>query len=1093
MHVRSLRLLFAVLVGLPCTLGFAQQSADIASQIVLLNRNLETRPQFARPSRGALSPNLLNVLQVRQHLVEQLIRTDPGLVRSVMLSPSVAQPLSAASPAYAAALESDSSWSGTLEGVLGDDFEHGTSSTQWYLRSGDQRIELFFAGNANPVRDVHRSVVIRGIGTSRVVSVESLHADSIAPANPPGQNCTSLGVENTAVLVMNQPIGGTAYPNPLFGTTSFWTQDYFGSGSPSANNYWQEASFGLTSGTGSIYGPYAFSANEQCTVGNQYTTEALASDAIVAAQAQGIDFSNFSRISIIFPVSSCSFGGLGDIGCRSADSHINHPYSITWIPVVSYYPITQVLWGVITHELGHNLGLHHSSSLNFGSIPLGAIDYSDPYPNSGIASPSVGVRVEYGDPYTVMGGGSYTCGAQYTAFNKAEYLAWMNRTSDVNEITSSGGSFKVVPFENSSGLRALRILRDPLSSSWIWMEYRQALGNYDSALSTCDSGSNILSGANVYYESPYSEDGHLFLLDMNAAGSPGNFNAGALTPGNSWTDPYSLLRLSVTSADSTGINVATSYDQPCATLQISNSGIFSSTGGTGTITVTAPNTCSWTASTVDSWITIDSGASGTGNGSVGFTLASNSSSTSQRNGYITVQRQSVPVTEKGTNTFVSNLSPILQSGSSGVPVFTFNDPAGIGDINYVSLKIGADDCFVEVTQSSGTFYMFLLDPATNNFSNSLIPGQSGTASNANCTLNAATSTVSKIGNQFQIGLGLTFAQSFAGSYRVTASVCDGTSGNTCTSDISIGTWQVSLPASISGLDITSGKQGASVPITISGTNTHFSGSSTVSVSGGGVTVSGLSATSTTQLGATLTIDPNATASARTVTVTTGTEAVTSSFTVNASGQAQLSSATLTFANQNPYTTSSAQQVMLTNNGHATLNILSITASNNFGVTHNCGSTLAVSASCTLNITFQPVNVSNLAGTVTIVDDAPTSPQTIAASGFGNFIIPISRPARPGFTPSASARTGAVSRAIFAIGDFGVTSASDLICKGSRKLTCSIETGDSPEHFNVAIDATLARPGSYVLHISSPQAPSLDPVAVRVTVLRRDVHPVRPTP
>ena len=47
-------------------------------------------------------------------------------------------------------------------------------------------------------------------------------------------------------------------------------------------------------------------------------------------------------------------------------------------------------------------------------------------------------------------------------------------------------------------------------------------------------------------------------------------------------------------------------------------------GGSGTVTVTAVgSSCSWTAASSAAWITVTSGATGNGNGSVGFTVAAN--------------------------------------------------------------------------------------------------------------------------------------------------------------------------------------------------------------------------------------------------------------------------------------------------------------------------------------------------------------------------------------------------------------------------------------------------------------------------------------
>jgi hypothetical protein len=66
-------------------------------------------------------------------------------------------------------------------------------------------------------------------------------------------------------------------------------------------------------------------------------------------------------------------------------------------------------------------------------------------------------------------------------------------------------------------------------------------------------------------------------------------------------------------------------------------------GGTGSFNVTAPAGCSWTAVTGASWITINSGASGTGNGTVAFTAAANPGAS--RSDTIVVAGQTFTVTQ----------------------------------------------------------------------------------------------------------------------------------------------------------------------------------------------------------------------------------------------------------------------------------------------------------------------------------------------------------------------------------------------------------------------------------------------------------------
>jgi hypothetical protein len=69
-----------------------------------------------------------------------------------------------------------------------------------------------------------------------------------------------------------------------------------------------------------------------------------------------------------------------------------------------------------------------------------------------------------------------------------------------------------------------------------------------------------------------------------------------------------------------------------------------SAGATGTIGVTTAPGCSWTAISSVAWFVITSGASGSGNGTVAFTAARNTS-TVTRSGTITVAGHTLSVTE----------------------------------------------------------------------------------------------------------------------------------------------------------------------------------------------------------------------------------------------------------------------------------------------------------------------------------------------------------------------------------------------------------------------------------------------------------------
>jgi hypothetical protein len=78
------------------------------------------------------------------------------------------------------------------------------------------------------------------------------------------------------------------------------------------------------------------------------------------------------------------------------------------------------------------------------------------------------------------------------------------------------------------------------------------------------------------------------------------------------------VSVSPTTGSSTG-----SLTPPCTVSLSSSSQSFNTVGGTGRVTVSAPSNCAWSASSTATWVTVVSGASGTGNGTVVFEVAPN--------------------------------------------------------------------------------------------------------------------------------------------------------------------------------------------------------------------------------------------------------------------------------------------------------------------------------------------------------------------------------------------------------------------------------------------------------------------------------------
>ena len=115
---------------------------------------------------------------------------------------------------------------------------------------------------------------------------------------------------------------------------------------------------------------------------------------------------------------------------------------------------------------------------------------------------------------------------------------------------------------------------------------------------------------------------------------------------------------------------------------------FASSGGTGSVNVTASGGCTWTAvSNAASWITVSSGSTGSGNGTVAYSVPANPNTTS-RTGTITIAGQTFTVTQSGN---VAAQYTITSSAGSNGSI----SPAGSVKVNQ-----GASQTFT-ITPNTG--------------------------------------------------------------------------------------------------------------------------------------------------------------------------------------------------------------------------------------------------------------------------------------------------------------------------------------------------------------------------------------------------------
>ncbi len=354
---------------------------------------------------------------------------------------------------------------GTLEMMIEDRYD-GSRQLSYLDTDSGERYSLNFATPPTRFQTGER-VIVTGFRTETSIAVDS--EDSGIRRVSPGVTTSGIqatsaissafGAQRTAVILVNftdkatQPYTVAAARNTVFTTV---------------NNFDLENSYGQTWLTGDVFGWYTIA--QSATVCDPSTTASLARSAAAAA---GANLGNYNRFVIGFPDNACGWWGLGTVGGASSTAWINGSFVLQ----------------VVAHEMGHNLGLYHSHSLDCGSVPLGT-----------------GCTMsEYGDSFDNMGYSSY----HFNAYQK-ERLGWLNfgASPPLTAVTSSG-TYAISPMETTGSTpKALKIPR-ATTGSYFYLELRRGVG-FDAGLV---GNGNITNGVVVHLAS-LSDGNSSDLLDM---------------------------------------------------------------------------------------------------------------------------------------------------------------------------------------------------------------------------------------------------------------------------------------------------------------------------------------------------------------------------------------------------------------------------------------------------------------------------------------------------------------------------------------------------------------------------------------------------
>lgn len=479
--------------------GVTPEARARTEKLTLELVRLSKTHRLAAPGGDAsVEADMLVTAQARERELEGLVETDPAEVLRLAVPVSLRAGLPARVKHH---VEEETDVEGTIE-VLHEDSAAG-SRYVYTLDTALGRLGLHFAGEGPDDVQSGTRVRVKGVRVGRTLAAGGASTGSVQTVAAIAPN--TFGAQSTLVILVNFTDRATQPYAPAYAQSVVFT---------TTSGFVQENSYGRTWLTGDVTGWF--------TIPMSYTVcnySQLATYAKQAAAAAGFNPANYARHVIAFPDNACGWWGLGTVGGYPSTAWINGTFVLN----------------VVGHEMGHNLGLWHSHSLDCGAVVLGG----------GCT------MTEYGDTLDIMGSAGT---GHYNAFQK-ERLGWLNYAGSPGLVTATtSATYTIGAYESAAatvkGIKVAQSINPTTGATTsYYLEYRQGLG-FDGFIG---SNGNVKNGVVVHLGTENSGDSS-YLLDMTPATS--SWSDPAVGLGQTYADTAAGVSITPVWADGTSAGIS---------------------------------------------------------------------------------------------------------------------------------------------------------------------------------------------------------------------------------------------------------------------------------------------------------------------------------------------------------------------------------------------------------------------------------------------------------------------------------------------------------------------------------------------------------